>query len=70
MSFQDWYDAQDPIVVAVKRKFDERSARGLEKYGKNLADNPLELIEWINHLQEELMDGILYCERIKRELNA
>lgn len=68
MSYQDWLEAQDPVVVAVKKKFDERSAMGLKKYGKNLADNPLEFIEWVNHLQEELMDAILYCERIKREI--
>lgn len=68
MSFQDWYDAQDPIVIAVKRKFDERSFKGMEKYKTNLADNPLEFVEWIQHLQEELMDAILYCERIKRDI--
>jgi hypothetical protein len=28
----------------------------------------LNLIEWLNHLQEELMDATLYIEKLKAEL--
>ena len=68
MSYQDWHEAQDPIVRAVKRKFDQRSYMGFKKYGTTLSENKLELIEWLNHLQEELMDAVLYIERLKQDL--
>lgn len=55
----------DPIVQSVKRKFDERSAKGLETYGTTLEDNPDGFYSWLNHLQEELMDAVLYIEKMK-----
>ena len=30
--------------------------------------NDLEILEWIDHLQEELMDATLYLEKLKKEL--
>lgn len=38
------------------------------KYGQTLDRNDLSLLDWINHAQEELMDGILYLEKIKKNL--
>jgi hypothetical protein len=60
---------KDPIVESVISSFRARSARGIEKYGTTLADNPAKLIEWVNHAQEEVMDLCLYLERIKQELS-
>lgn len=59
----------DPIVTAVIEKYAERSNEGIAKYGMTLADNPANLLSWLNHLQEELMDATLYIERLKAELN-
>ena len=39
------------------------------KYNNTLDRKDLSKVEWINHAQEELMDGILYLERLKQELN-
>lgn len=58
----------DPIVQSVKNKFDMRSQKGIRTYGTTLADNPDGVAEFLNHLQEELMDGVLYIEKLK-ELN-
>lgn len=58
---------KDPIVDSVVNKFRERSEVGIEKYGTTLADNDLTFLEWLNHLQEELMDATLYVERLKQE---
>jgi len=58
---------KDTIVESVRAKFAERSARGIEKYGKTLDRDDLHGLDWLNHLQEELMDAILYLERLKRE---
>ena len=59
----------DPIVESVIQRMRRRSIRGVEKYGMTLAENPADLLEWIQHLQEEMMDAALYCERLKMELN-
>ena len=58
----------DPIVYSVVKKFNQRSDVGQKKYGTTLDRKDLSRLEWINHLQEELMDAILYCERLKNEL--
>ena len=47
----------------------ERSNKGIAKYGTTMADNPLSPLEWLQHLQEELMDATLYIERLKEEVN-
>jgi hypothetical protein len=53
---------KDPIVEAVKAKFDQRSALGIKKYGMTLAGNQANIPERITHIMEELMDGALYCQ--------
>ena len=58
---------EDSIVQAVIRKFQERSAVGIKKYGTTLDRTDLKLGDWIQHTQEELMDAILYLERLKKE---
>ena len=58
----------DSIVQAVIRKFQERSELGIKKYGVTLDRTDLKPHDWIQHAQDELMDGILYLERLKKEL--
>ena len=48
-------------------KIKERQKVGLKKYGVSVQDNPLRLMEWFNHLQEELLDGAIYIEKIKND---
>jgi hypothetical protein len=57
----------DSIVESVVQKFKQRSDIGIKKYGKTLDRNDLNFIEWVNHLQEELMDAILYAEKLKQD---
>jgi hypothetical protein len=59
---------RDPIVEAVREIFLSRSTEGILKYGTTLARNDLLFLEWLTHLQEELMDAVVYIERIKKEL--
>ena len=56
---------KDKYVQAVKEKFEERSQTGIRKYNTTLEREDLNLIDWLNHLQEELMDATLYVERLK-----
>ena len=58
----------DSIVQAVIRKFQERSELGQKKYGTTLDRTDLKPLDWIQHAQEELMDGILYLEKLKKEI--
>ena len=55
----------DTIVAAVVKKFLERSELGQKKYGVTLDRTDLKPLDWIQHAQEELMDGILYLEKLK-----
>jgi hypothetical protein len=61
-------NVQDPIVAKVIEKFAQRSRLGIQKYGTTLADNDLHTVEWIQHAQEELMDAILYLEKLKENV--
>jgi len=59
----------DSIVNNVVESFIERSNVGFTKYGTNLDRKDLSLLDWINHLQMELQDAILYAEKLKQEYN-
>lgn len=60
---------KDRHVQSVINKFAERSKIGLIKYGTTLERKDLSLTDWLNHLQEELMDATLYCEKLKQIAN-
>jgi hypothetical protein len=62
-------DKRDQIVEQVKERFDERSETGIAKYGTTLERGDLSLLDWLNHLQEELMDATLYIQKLKNELD-
>lgn len=61
-------ESVDSVVKAVIAKFLQRSALGKQKYGTDLDRKDLSRVQWILHAQEELMDGILYLEKLKQEL--
>jgi hypothetical protein len=52
----------DPIVEAVRSKLLSRSQVGLTKYGVGLDRTDLTKLQWLTHLQEELMDACCYGE--------
>jgi hypothetical protein len=58
----------DPILMKVLTKYYERSEAGIKKYGTTLENNSLPLMQWLNHLQEEMMDATLYIEKLKQEI--
>ena len=63
-------ECKDSIVKAVVEKFLQRSSVGVAKYGVTLDRTDLGPLDWIQHAQEELMDGILYLEKLKKSLNV
>lgn len=56
---------RDPVVKRVVDKFVSRSDVGFKKYGVTLEDDKSNMFEWMNHLQEELMDAVLYLQKAK-----
>lgn len=58
---------KDPIVQMVKSYYEDRSRIGIEKYGTTLHQNKASILEWLTHLQEELMDATLYIEKLRQE---
>jgi len=60
---------EDSILVAVMTQYYERSKKGFQKYGTTLDRNDIDLIGWLDHLQQELMDATLYIEKLKKTIN-
>jgi hypothetical protein len=59
---------KDSILESVINQFRERSEVGIKKYGVTLDRTDLSTLDWINHAQQELMDGILYLEKLKQTI--
>lgn len=63
---------RDPIVERVVDKFVQRSDVGYAKYGMTLHQERTEkvkgLLKYVNDVQEELMDAVLYLQAVKEEL--
>lgn len=59
----------DSIVASVVASFQQRSERGIKKYGVTLDRTDLSLGDWLQHTQEELMDAVLYLEKLKKTLS-
>ena len=62
-----WIDTQikDSVVQSVINKFKQRSEVGIKKYNTTLDREDLTQLEWLNHLQDELMDATLYIQKLK-----
>ena len=60
----------DKNVEAVKRRLDEREAKGMATYGVTTDKAGLDVLTWIQHLQDELLDGAVYAEELKRIVKA
>ena len=58
---------KDKYVQQVKKNFEQRSQLGISKYNTTLERTDVDLLGWLTHLQEELMDATLYIERLKDE---
>jgi UDP-N-acetylmuramyl pentapeptide synthase len=61
-TYQDLEKIQDPIVEGVRRKLLQRSQVGVKKYNTTLEENNHD--DYFNHLQQELMDGANYIEKL------
>ena len=66
------YGFRDPVVKNVVDKFVSRSDVGYDKYGSTLDDERRlkmkGLTKYLNDIQEELMDAVLYIQAAREEL--
>ena len=66
------YGFRDPVVKNVVDKFVKRSDVGYDKYGSTLDDERRlkmkGLQKYLNDVQEELMDAVLYIQAAREEL--
>jgi len=59
------YDFRDPIIQKVVEKFISRSNVGFDKYKVTLDEDSKSINEWLENIQEELMDAVNYIEKLK-----
>ena len=55
----------DSNVLRVIEQLEQREKKGLLKYGTTTERKDLSTVEWLQHLQEELMDAAVYIEKLK-----
>lgn len=58
---------QCPVAKRVADRIINRAETGMKKYGVNLERGDLTTGEWLQHLQDELLDAAAYVERLKAE---
>ena len=69
VEFEDSF-VTDTVVTSIINQFVKRAQFGKQKYGTDLDRKDLTTLDWIEHAKQELMDGILYLEKLKQELSA
>ena len=72
ISIRESYGFRDPVVKNVVDKFVQRSDVGFAKYEQTLDDERRlkmkGLQKYLNDVQEELMDAVLYIQAAREEL--
>ena len=48
----------------------QRAKLGKQKYGKTMDRRDLSTRDWLQHLQEELLDAAVYVEKLKEKINS
>ena len=73
IAIRESYGFRDPVVKNVVDKFVQRSDVGYSKYGTTLDDERKfkmkGLQKYLNDIQEELMDAVLYIQAARDELH-
>ena len=49
----------------IEATFQKQRQKGLDTYGQGLEENTADIMERLNHLEEELIDGLMYVQWIK-----
>ena len=65
-----WIGSMSKIEDQVIERIQQRVERGLKKYNTDMERVDLTLIEWLQHAQDEMLDGAIYLERLKEEFQT
>jgi len=60
----DYLDIGGSAATSVAIKHAQRANIGLQKYGVTTERTDLSYGEWLQHMQDEVMDAVVYCERL------
>lgn len=63
------FGEDNPYWERIEALAKRQRAKGMETYGQGLEDNPMSIIERLEYLEEELIDGLYYIEHIKEWLD-
>lgn len=57
-------ESMSSIEEKVIAEIRQRAKKGEAKYGTTMDRGDLSLKEWLQHLKEEMMDGVIYTQKI------
>ena len=57
---------EEKVIAEIR----QRAEKGEAKYGTTMDRDDLSLLQWLQHLKEELMDGVIYTQKIINELEV
>lgn len=57
----------DHNVEVIITKLRARSEQGVKEYGVTTDKANLTAVEWLSHLQEELLDSVVYIQELLRK---
>ena len=61
---------RDSNVLSVIEAYERREEKGAKKYNTTTDRDDLSILEWLTHLQEELMDATIYIEKLKSAVKS
>lgn len=61
---------ENPYWERISALAERQRSKGMSKYGFGLEKNPMGIIERLEYLEEELIDGLFYIEHIKEHFNV
>jgi hypothetical protein len=59
---------EDPVVETILQRIHQRAKKGMTDYGISMEKDVRPVRTWIDEAQTELMDAVLYLEKLKRTL--
>lgn len=59
---------ENEVLSHVKGLLEEQTLKGLEKYGHTVNPKEYDVVGWVDHLQQELIDALVYSTIIRQKL--
>lgn len=60
----------DPVTESLRADLLQRQRVGWTKYGVGLGRSDFTMLDWLHHLEEELMDALQYTRRLRMTLKG